>query len=499
MRKRYKLYEPEQSVFFTFIPENFFPSGSFERYLVDTINQLDLSSFHKAEDKGGEAPYDPRALLGIIFYSYCKGCFSARKMERHCRYDLGYMFVCGHNTPEHTTISRFLNQFEKQIIHLFSQLLYLADKSGFITYDLIAIDGTKIKTAASERFVGTIEEFRKKEEKLADKIKEAIEKQKLAETADKKEYWSKKQEIYRKDQEKIGHFLKDAQKIVKKDGTESKQNIEDPDSRIMKFKRGSFGPGYNAQAASCDGTGLIIAAGVSNAVSDTENFTPMMDEIENSIPEEKCEVLKESKFLFDNGYYSTDNIVNAGNEKHDVYVADGQSKDIFMDKKSTAESEKEVIGVKDCELLKTEEGIVLKCPGEKVFTRYSFGKKKDRILCRFTVDECDICKNCQYYEICVGKYTKKRKKKEFKIDSEKIKNFELLEAHRIKLHSDDGKMIYSRRMPTIEKVFAFIKGKLGLTSFSRKGMEKVNVEWTLGCMAYNLIRMFNLQCSKYNI
>ena len=497
MKKRYKLYEPEQSVFFTFIPEKSFPPGSFERYLVDTINQLDLSSFNKAEDKGGETPYDPRALLGIIFYSYCKGCFSARKMERHCQYDLGYMFVGGHTTPEHTTISRFLNQFEEQIINLFSQLLYLADKSGFITYDLIAIDGTKIKTAASERFIGTIEEFKKKQEKLAEKIKEAIEKQKLAETDDKKDYWTKKKETYRKDQEKIGNFLKDAQKIVKKDGTESKQNIEDPDSRILKFKRGSFGPGYNAQAASCDETGLIIAASVSSAVSDTENFAPMMEEVQNSIPEEKREVLKDSKFLFDNGYYSTDNIVKAAHEKHDVYVADGQSKDIFSDKKSKTESEKKVIGSKDCELSKTKDGIVLKCPGKKVFTTYSIGKKEDRKLFRFTVEECDTCKNCQYYDICVGKYTKKGKKKEFKIDSEKIKNFEILEDHRNKLHSEDGKMIYSRRMPTIEKVFAFIKGKLGFTSFSRKGMKKVKIEWVLGCIAYNLTRMFNLQCAKY--
>ena len=74
-----------------------------------------------------------------------------------------------------------------------------------------------------------------------------------------------------------------------------------------------------------------------------------------------------------------------------------------------------------------------------------------------------------------------------------VDNYEIIERHREKLHSERGKMVYSRRMPLVEKVFGYIKGKLRLYQFSRKGFNKVRLEWTLGCMAFNLRRMFNLE------
>ena len=199
MDKKYKNYEPTQTVFFTFDPGEYFPIGSFERFLVDTIEELDLSNFIKINDKASPPSYDPRAIIGILFYSYCLGCFSARTMEKNCKYNMGYMYISGHNTPEHTTISRFLNKYEEQIIELFTKILYIADRCGYINYALIAVDGTKIKAKSSERFIGTIKDFKKRKKRLEEKIKLAIEKQRTAEADDKKDYWSKKEEAFKKD------------------------------------------------------------------------------------------------------------------------------------------------------------------------------------------------------------------------------------------------------------------------------------------------------------
>ncbi len=493
MSNRYKRYEPTQSIIHTFDPAETFPNGTFERFLVNIINQLDLSGFENSqEDRGGETPFDPRSLLGIIFYSYCNSCFSARKMEKNCEHHMGYIFVSGYNTPEHSTISRFLNKYELQILDLFAKILYLADKSGFIDYNLIAIDGTKIKANASERFLGTIDDFKKREAKLTEKIQEAIEKQKCADADEERNYWKKKKVNYEKDQQKISAFLKNAQRIKTESNTEIKQNIGDNDSRILKFKRGEFGSGYNVQAASCN-SDFILAAEVSNIVSDTKNFDPLLKKVQESVPQKRKVELEDSKFLLDNGYYSADNIINAEKKGINVYIADGQSKDVFADEKNKDKSTQRCIGSKDCELNITENGISLQCPGGRSFDKYAMGKKNGEDFYRFIVEDPEKCESCKFFKICTGKYKNHKNRKEFKMAKKIVDNYEIIERHRDKLHSKEGRISYSRRMPMIEKVFGYITGKLGLYRFSRKGIKKVRLEWYLGCMAYNLKRMYNLQ------
>jgi hypothetical protein len=365
---------------------------------------------------------------------------------------MGYIFVSGYNTPEHSTISRFLNKYETQIIELFAKILYLADESGFIDYKLIAIDGTKIKANASERFIGTIDDFKKREVKLTEKIRDAIEKQKCADADEENDYWNKKRENYEKDLQKISAFLKDAQRIKTESNSEIKQNIGDSDSRILKFKKGTFGSGYNVQAASCN-SDFIVAAEVSNVVSDTKNFEPLLKNVQESVPTESKQELKDSKYLFDNGYYSVKNIIEADEEGIDVYIADGQSKDVFADEKNKDKSTQRCIGSKDCKLKKTENEISLQCPGGRSFEKYAMGKKNGEDFYRFIVEDTEQCESCKFFQICTGKYKNQKNRKEFKIAKEIVDNYEIIERHRDKLHSTEGRIIYSRRMPMIEMVF----------------------------------------------
>lgn len=53
--------------------------------------------------------------------------------------------------------------------------------------------------------------------------------------------------------------------------------------------------------------------------------------------------------------------------------------------------------------------------------------------------------------------------------------------------------LHRRRMGTIERVFGYIKEKgMKFRRFSVRGIEKVRAEWTLVCMAYNLIKWTNI-------
>ncbi len=57
----------------------------------------------------------------------------------------------------------------------------------------------------------------------------------------------------------------------------------------------------------------------------------------------------------------------------------------------------------------------------------------------------------------------------------------------------EGRGLYARRKCTVEPVFGIIKHVMGFRQFSLRGSEKVQGEWTLVSMAWNLKRMAKLQ------
>ena len=63
-------------------------------------------------------------------------------------------------------------------------------------------------------------------------------------------------------------------------------------------------------------------------------------------------------------------------------------------------------------------------------------------------------------------------------------------AHR--LETKAGKDLYGLRKQTVEPVFGIIKEALGFRRFLLRGLEKVNLEWTLVTTSYNLKRLFNM-------
>ena len=61
-----------------------------------------------------------------------------------------------------------------------------------------------------------------------------------------------------------------------------------------------------------------------------------------------------------------------------------------------------------------------------------------------------------------------------------------------RLASAAGRKTYKLRQQTVEPVFAILKSVLGFRQFLLRGLEKVQLEWTLVCVAYNLKRLHRL-------
>ena len=52
--------------------------------------------------------------------------------------------------------------------------------------------------------------------------------------------------------------------------------------------------------------------------------------------------------------------------------------------------------------------------------------------------------------------------------------------------------MYAKRKSTVETVFGIIKHVLGFRQFHLRGLESVQGEWNLVCMAWNLKRLYAL-------
>ena len=117
--------------------------GHLAWFILDVVEQVDLSDFYAAyrEDGRGRPAYDPRMMVALYLYSYCKGKRSSREIERACIEDVAYRVIAANRVPDHTTLSRFRRDHQEAIADLFTKVLGLCAKAGLVSTGLIAVDG----------------------------------------------------------------------------------------------------------------------------------------------------------------------------------------------------------------------------------------------------------------------------------------------------------------------------------------------------------------------
>ena len=62
--------------------QDWLPEAHLARYVVDVVEQLDLSVLERAYAGKGSDAYHPATLLALLIYGYATATFSSRKIER---------------------------------------------------------------------------------------------------------------------------------------------------------------------------------------------------------------------------------------------------------------------------------------------------------------------------------------------------------------------------------------------------------------------------------
>lgn len=231
------------------------------------LSCADLSEF-KAEYKDfGGVSYPAECFLGVMLLAYRLGIRSSVRIEEHCRYDIRFMYVGNGITPDERTVRRFRRRLDSCIESVFDSVVTICIEIGLVTKRLIAVDGTKMPSAASQL-----------------------------------KRW----------------FTEEEEADIKDMGLEVPET-SDPDARVMKGPSG-YVTGYNCQAAvDCD-SGIVVALDVTQCSSDRPSLAPMVREIVKNlggVPE---------KVVADTGYDSTEGLEACDKMKVDAIVAiQGQS------------------------------------------------------------------------------------------------------------------------------------------------------------------------------
>ena len=129
--------------------DEWLPQRHLARFVVEMVEQLELSALVKAYRGSGSASYHPSVLLGLLIYGYATGLFFSRRLERATYNSVAFRFIAANDHPDHDTIAAFRNRFLRQIEGLFVQVLLLARESGLLKLGTVALDGTKLHANAS--------------------------------------------------------------------------------------------------------------------------------------------------------------------------------------------------------------------------------------------------------------------------------------------------------------------------------------------------------------
>ena len=133
--------------------QDWLPEGHLARFVVDIVEQLDLSELTSDYSRGGKRAYHPAMLLSLLFYGYATGIFSSRKLERATYESVAFRFVAANLHPDHDTIAAFRKRFIGHLGGLFIQILMMARTLGVLQLGNVSLDGTKIKANASKHKV----------------------------------------------------------------------------------------------------------------------------------------------------------------------------------------------------------------------------------------------------------------------------------------------------------------------------------------------------------
>lgn len=160
------------------------PEGHLARFVVEVVEQLDLTAIKAASAGRGSKAHHPEMLLALLFYGYAPGVFSSRKLERATYDSVAVRYLAANDHPDHDTIATFRKRFLAELKPLFVQILLIAQQMAVLTLGTVSLDGTKINANASKHRALSWQHACKLEKQLTAEVEALLRQAEAADQAD---------------------------------------------------------------------------------------------------------------------------------------------------------------------------------------------------------------------------------------------------------------------------------------------------------------------------
>lgn len=509
-KTNFKPYDPDQGMLLPPYLEELVPKGHLVRVVKRVLNSVQIDHLYDRFSDLGCSPYHPLMMLKAIVYGYCQKIYSGRRIAQALRQDINFMYLTGRQTPSYRSVNRFRGVYLKDMLEdVFTQVLDLLHKEGYIKFEEYFVDGTMIeadankysyvwtkntdryKKAVKDRVRSLFEDIerinREENERYGDhdleemgensnvtseKIKEVGERinKKLEEKREEKQTDRKMQSIAKKLDKEAENLAKyeELEKIA--DGRKSFSKT-DTDATFNRMKDNSLKPSYNYQVSSENQ--FITNFSVHQNAADSFNFPDHLQKIVD-----RGAGYLPKNFVGDMGYGTEENFSLLEKHKIDSYL---KYPGFFRE---TKDEYKNNLFVRE-HMEYNPEGDFFICPrGRRLFfqeERITENAHGYQSTSRTYV--CEDCSGCSFREQCT-------KSKE---NSRVIKVNRKLDAYRDKtrknLNSDKGMDLRKRRGYEIETFFGDAKHNQGCRRAHLRGLEKNNLDLAWICISYNLRKL----------
>jgi len=356
MSYNFRDYDQDQLFLMPPSVQEWVKEDSLPRFLSEVIDEMDgrgrLASFYAPyrEDGWGAPAFHPVMMLKVLLYAYTHGITSSRRIEAMLEVDIAFRYLAANNQPDFRTINGFRTAHLEAILGLFVDVLELCRDAGLVKLGRVALDGHRVAGDAS------LSENRKRE-RLEQQIQALLDEAALVDAQEDRQHGQqargdelpsglknprrraehlqraldelkKREDALRKEQEeritvrekeeqeagrkKRGRKPKPAAEV--KLPAEARVNRTDPESRVMKARRG-WVQGYNAQAMADCGSQVIVAQDLTNEEADVHLLAPMLDRCEEQAG------ARPEQALVDAGYWSEANGALDGQGGTDLLIA----------------------------------------------------------------------------------------------------------------------------------------------------------------------------------
>ena len=402
------------------------------RFISEIVDEMNMDEFYAGYNNKGTRAYDPRMLLALMIYGYTQGIVSSRKLETATYDSVAFRYLSGNLHPDHTTIATFRKRFLPQIEGCFKQVLQIAQKLGLVKVGNIFLDGTKVKANASKHKAMSYSYMEKAERELEKEIQELLARADLTDEQEKDADQDLPDELkLRQDRlEKITWAKKELEERARQRDAEEQLEYERKKEAWEEKERKRQRRGTQPQPPKDLGP----------RDKDQCNFT-----------DSESRIMKTQ-----DGFQQCYNAQAAVTDDRLI---------VALQVSNQPNDYGQLLPTLD--RLPKEMGTV-----ENLIADNGYLSKANESGC--------LARQIKPH-LSLGREGKKQKPK---------KCFQ--ELHE-RMTGAEGKELYRKRKFTVEPVFGVIKEAMGFRRFSLRGLENVQGEWALVCLAYNIKKIFNMK------